>query len=230
MRAQDPFFAELTGASTVGAQRRDELARPLTSTACLIDGEKTLLESKLPGSLAPRADLDVFCALGAATLAVGACLPARDIQLNFLAVDRVLEGDRQIVFNVKTACGSASSLASSEKIVKDVVENVSEAAAAEAFKAPCPIGVAECIIAATFFLIAEDRLGLANLLEFLFCDLFLLVPAGVRVELAGQLSVRLLEIFLCRVSLNAQNFVIVAFHHVRPTVSRLIMHPARGFT
>ena len=103
VRAQDPFFAELTGASTIGAQRRDELARSLTSTACLIDGEKTLLESKLPGSLAPGANLDVFRALGAATLAFGACLPARDIQLDFLAVDRVLEGDRQVVFNVRTA-------------------------------------------------------------------------------------------------------------------------------
>src|SRR5205823_994311 len=103
VRAQDPFFAELTGASTIGAQRRDELARPLTSTACLIDGEKTLLESKLPGSLAPGANLDVFRALGAATLAFGACLPARDIQLDFLAVDRVLEGDRQVVFNVRPA-------------------------------------------------------------------------------------------------------------------------------
>src|SRR6185437_5721994 len=84
-RGDDAPFAT----ATVADHHVDELAE-----------DRLLHTTNLAGSLAVRAARRIRAWLRAVAATVGACLPARDIDLLLAAMDGVLEGDRQLIFQI----------------------------------------------------------------------------------------------------------------------------------
>ena len=73
-------------------------------------------------------------------------------------------------------------------------------------------GMAEHVVAFALFLIAQYFIGFIDFFEFFFGGLFLMV-AGVeiRMVLAGQFPVRLLQLVVGDVPIDTERFVVIAF-------------------
>ncbi len=74
------------------------------------------------------------------------------------------------------------------------------------------------VVLRTLLLVIEHRVGLGDLLESLLC--FLVVGIDVRVVLAGELPVSLLDLFFGGVFLDAQDVVITTICHHVNSISR----------
>lgn len=111
--------------------------------------------------------------------------------------------------------GSSAAALAAEEVLKNVIEDVAEPAAlAESLEALALLrpGMAEHVVPFALVLIAERFVGLVDLFEFDF-GFFLLRVAGVQVRmvLACEFAVRLLQLFVGRVLFNAENIVVIAF-------------------
>jgi hypothetical protein len=75
---------------------------------------------------------------------------------------------------------------------------------------PRPIAAAEAVVGGALFLVAQRLVCLGDLLELL---LGVLLLRDVRVVLAGELAVGLLDVFLGRVPLYAEDLVVILVLH-----------------
>jgi hypothetical protein len=121
----------------------------------------------------------------------------------------------EIVATFSPSCPAPSRLA--EKILEDVVKHVPESAASkiEAFKTwPTLLcsGMAEHVVAFSLFLIAQYFISFIDFFEFFFGGLFLMVASvEIRMVLAGQFPVRLLQLVVGDVPINTESFVVITF-------------------
>src|SRR3989442_1459135 len=195
------------------AERGDCVAGALAASARLIDGEEALLEPELASALAARADLDVLGALGPAAAALLADLPSGDLEADFLAVDSVFKCEIQAVLDVGAACDPATPLPPAEEVLEDVVEDIAEALP-EPFKALWALSMAEGVVATALVLVPQRGGGFVDLFEFLLGRLLLLLAGlGVGMVLPCEPSVGLLNLLLAGVPFDAEDLVVVSFHH-----------------
>ncbi len=120
------------------------------------------------------------------------------------------------------AAGGAAAKAAAEEAAEDVpqiakveaaLETAAETTGACAIAGIHP-GKAELVVALALVAVAEDLIGLVDLLE---SGLGLLVAGvQVRVVLLGQLPVGLLNLCLCGALLDAQDFIVVSFLFCHP--------------
>ncbi len=139
----------------------------------------------------------------------------------FLAGPRFSQSDFQIIAQICTALWPATATSTAkatcaEDLAEQVGEDIVRIAALAERVAPAPTaifkgGMAKPVIGTTLLSIAQDRIGFAHFLEFLFG--FRIPGILVRMILHRQLAVGGLELLLVRILGYAQNLVIVALAH-----------------
>ncbi|MNL11727.1 hypothetical protein D3C87_1325730 [compost metagenome] len=173
----------------------------------------------LAGALAQAAGRDRAARLGPRARAVVALLEVVDVDGLLAAEDRVVERQVQIEAQVGAPLGTAPPArtgalgrAAPEEGLEDVAEAAEPLEALEAgparAEAPLRGGVAELVVALALLGIREDLVGLGELLEALLGPGLLV---DVRVVLARQLAVALLQLVVRGALGNAEDLVVIAF-------------------
>lgn len=197
---------------------RDKVAGAFTLTTGSADTEEPLLKPQLPSTFAAGAWFDGRCRLCAGPFAVDANFPTRDFEFGLFSVDGFLKRDFEVVLEIvatfSASCPAPSRLA--EKILEDVVKHIPESAASEieslkTWSTLLCAGVAEHVVAFSFFLITQYFIGFIDFFEFFFGGLFLMVACvEVRMVLASQFPVRLLQVVIGDVAIDTESFVVIA--------------------
>ena len=218
------------------ARRLDDLALPPAAGAGGdVDhlAEHRLADAAdLAAALALRAGRRFRAGLGARARAGFAAAQDAELDLLLGALDGLLEGDPQVVAQVRpglraTAPGGATRGATEER-----VEDVAEAAEAlePRSRAPGPsvdAGSPECVVALTTLRVGQDLVGLAGLLE---PGLGLGVLVDVRMPLLGELAEGALDLGVACASLDAEHLVQIPFGRGHQSGSLREAGPGRGCT
>ena len=157
---------------------------------------------------------------GLARLSSGAAtgitsLPARDIQALFDPEGGLLEGNGEIVSEIRTFCRPLlpRTAKAAEKVLEQVLEDVGKrGATAEATEAACPGGpkafnAAVTVVMGALIGVTQTCVGLVDLLELLFRCLFTLVTVGM--ELQGELPVCFFKLFWRGFTGNSKDLIII---------------------
>jgi hypothetical protein len=172
-----------------------------------VDREETVTLSYLTSSAAVAAYLRLMTRFYARTIADGATYLVRDIDLFLTAKYGLFKLYREIITKIVTPSTSLLFLCA-KKIAKKIVKNRIEITLKTKIKHRARIiGRPEPIIPLPFFRIAKHRVGLTNFFEVL---LSLFVPGvSVGMMLKGKFPVCLLDLLVCRVPGNAEEFVVI---------------------
>ena len=168
----------------------------------------------LAAAVALRAGDRLGAGLGAGAVAGLAGLERGELDLLLGAIDRLLEGDPQVVAQVRTGLGPAApGRRGTRSPAEEGIEDVREAAEALEPGAARPTGTVgarppEGVVARPSIRVGQDLVGLVDLLE-----LFLRGRIGVDVgvPLLGQLAEGALDLGVGRGPLDAEDHVVVAF-------------------
>src|SRR5579862_344242 len=217
-----PLDAALALAGLAG--RLDD--RPVAPTARARRDVDHLAEHRL----ADAADLTATVALRAGRrcraglrAAPGARLAAgqdRELDLLLGPENRVLEGDPEVVAQVRAA-GRTSSPRRGRVPPEERVEDVGEAA--EARRRVADVGRAEQVIALPALGVGQDLVGLVDLLEPLLGSRVLV---HVRMPLLGEAPERLLDVRVARTAFDAEHRVVVEGGHRRKDTGDAVTIPA----
>src|SRR5881628_1207745 len=195
------------------AGRNVQVERAFRLHPLMAAARRTERGDRVAGALAASARLDVFGTLGPAAAALLADLPQGDLETDFLAVDGVFKREVQAILDVGAARDPAPPWPSAEEVLEDVVENIAEALP-EPFKALRTLGMAEGVVATALVLVTQRGVGFVDLFEFLLGGLLLLLAGlGVGMVLPCEPSVGLLNLLLAGVPVDAEDLVVVSFHH-----------------
>jgi hypothetical protein len=199
----------------------DNGARTLTVRASLLDREEALLHSHLAGATACGTSFGLGAGLGARAAAVMALHQGRDADLDLLARDRVLQGQREVIAQIRSPMNAPpAATTSAEDVAEHVPKDVAEALGASGSATEPARGVhtrmTELVVSRSLLGVAQDLVGELGLLELL---LRRRTRVAVRVELHGEASVGLLDVGLAGVAADAEYFVIIALGHFSKVVS-----------
>jgi hypothetical protein len=181
-----------------------------------LDGEKALLGAHPPAPAARLAGDGTGSFFAAAAVAVFAKHAARHANLGGLALECFLQGDLQVVTQVRPAAltaGAAAAHEFAEHLVEDVGESAGEVEAAGPGRPRAAVegGMAEAVVGGPLLLVPQDLVGLADFLE-------LMLGRGVsriavRVILHGPFPIGPLDLVLIGRTADAQGLVIILFGH-----------------
>ena len=227
----------LAGAMAGRARVLDDRARSVAARARLGDREEPLALGLDPAALALRADLRRRAGLGARAAAGRTRLRRRDAQRDLRAGDRLLEGDRDRRLQVGAALGArtgraaagaparagtarGATAAAAEQVGEDVLEATEVARGEPAGRAARAATAAHPEHAAAVELlallgVADDVVGRLDLLEALLG--LGVARVVVRVVLADELAVRLLDLLLGRLLVDPEDLVGVGRRHAATT-------------
>ena len=214
------------GALAGRARVLDDRPGAAAARARLGDREQALALGLDAAALAARADLGRRARLGAGAVAGRAALRGRDGERDLRALDRLLEGDRDLGLEVAAALGAGAARAGAPRAAaaaaaaEEVGEDVARSEPASKPPAPPPPGPPPANDAAAVVLlalvgVAEDVVGRRDLLEALLG--LLVARVAVRVVLARELAVGLLDLVRRRLLVDAEDLVEVALGHVAPS-------------
>src|SRR5262245_42689607 len=221
----DPALpADASGAAAGLARLADHAARPAAGGAGTRDGEEALLETLLSGGLAVSADFGRAARRRARALARLAGLFARNLDGRLGPGERLLEGDLEVVAQIRAPLRSTATAASAEDVaeaeqIAEIPEDVLEArervgiepARADAAHARMP----EAIVHRSLLGIRDDRIGLGGFLEVFLGFVIARVP--IRVVFQRELPVRALDLLVAGVAADAEDLVVVALAHALAT-------------
>jgi hypothetical protein len=197
------------------------LAGAVALRAGLLDGEEALLHPDLARSVAGRAGDRLGARLGAGAFAGAALVHGRNADARIGAARRLFERDLEVVAQICAAIDAAPAAAAappSAGIAEDFAEYVAEGIAealtttSAATHVRVDAGVAVLVIGGTFLSVGQDFVCFLCFLELVFR--FLAVRIAVRVVLHRQLAVRLLDLVVRGIPVDAEDFVKVAFCHL----------------
>ncbi len=195
------------------ARRRNDFAGAFAPWAgCYIDkrSKNRLLDAPhFAGTLALRTTNRRGAGFRAAPVTVRAGFEARDFQFLFRAEYRFLEGNRQIVLEMRAGLRSASrgcARPHAKKFFKDVGET---AKAGEIAETTLRRIVTVAIIELAFFRVGQDLVRLTDFFEFLGGGWIVLIRVGMK--LLGEPAKRFFDFVLTRVAAHPENFVIITF-------------------
>src|SRR6266704_1287728 len=186
-------------------------ARAAAAAAGAGHAEEALLESHLPrpaaggtgGGLGPRG--------GAVSPALLAGLGPGDLDVGLGAEGGLLEGDLEVVAQVRpparAAAAAPEEVAEAEEVAQDVAE-VREDRGVEPGPRAHP-GVTVGVVTLALLGVAERAVGFRALLEAVFR--FLVARVAVGMVLEGQLAIGGLDLLLGGVARDPEHFVVVAF-------------------
>src|SRR5579872_299454 len=158
--------------------------------------EDGLLDAaNLAGALAGATPLRAGAGLSAVAPAVGAGLPARNLDLLLAAAHGLLEGDGQLVAQVRAALWAGAPGLGASGVGEDLLEDVAEAAEAEALerigaraRRARDAGMPEAIVCLALLAVAQHLIRFVDLLEALLGAFF---AVDVGMVLACQPAERL---------------------------------------
>src|SRR4051794_7519481 len=202
-----------------GARVLDDRARAVAALAGLGDGEQPLALRLDAAALAARAHLRARARLGARAVARAAALGRRDDDRNLGAIDRLGERDLRLDLEVAAGLGprpapatpaaTAAATRPAALAAEQVGQDVAEAARVEAAEAAALTAAGRAEAAAVVGLalvgIAQQVVGLLDLLEALLG--LLVVRVAVGVVLTDQLAVGLLDLVGRRRALDSEHLV-----------------------
>ncbi len=205
--------AAVTALAGIGNHR----ARALAGRAGLLDREETLLHADLAGAAAGR----TLRGLGALLRAAAVADLAGDLRRHFdrdgIAADGTFEIEPEFVTEIGAPenLRAAAARAAAENIAEYVAEYVAEALRAEpagaAHAGAAQAVVAEAVVRGPLVAVAQNLVGLLDLLELAVRTRVVLV--AVRVVLHGEATIRLLDLVSRSRLRDPQYLVIVAFCH-----------------
>src|SRR3954471_17631037 len=220
-----------------GAGILDDRARAVAALAGLGDGEQPLALRLDAAALTARAHLRARARLGARAVARAAALGRRDDDRNLGAVDRLGERDLRLDLEVAAGLGpwaappapAATAARPAALAAEQVGQDVAEAARVEAAEAAAltAAGRAEAapVVGLALVGIAQQVVGLLDLLEALLG--LLVVRVAVGVVLTDQLAMGLLDLVGRRRALDSEHLVgITLLGHLRPSMP--LRRPARA--
>src|SRR3569833_532855 len=185
----------------------DRLARAVTGRARALDHERPLLRAHFP---APAAQV----ARAAAGAGLGTRAPARlardgdfDLDGGFLAVERLVERDFEVVPQVRAAPGLLAS-AAAERIAENGLEDVAQIAEIglrAAAHAVVESSVADAIVGRAFLRVLQAIIGFVDRLEPRFA--FVIARIAVRMILHRKLAERGLDRRAIRPALDLEQLV-----------------------
>ena len=209
-------------AVALGAGIADDLAGAVAGAAGAADGEEALLVEDFAAAVAGGAGAGSAAGFAAGTLAAFAAFHARHLDFGAHAEHGVLEADFEIVADVFAALragalaaaapAASEQVAEAEEIAEDVAE-IGEGFGIEAAgpPAPCTPGMAEAIVGGALLRIAQDAIGLARLLEFLFGRGIVRIAIGM--VALGEFAVSAFNLLIAGSLADTQNFVIISLRH-----------------
>ncbi|OIQ96451.1 hypothetical protein GALL_214920 [mine drainage metagenome] len=211
------LFLDSAGAVAVLARRTDLFAAAVAARAGLLDGEEALLHAHLAVTRTGLAGGGAGAGFGAGTAAGLALFHDRNAYLFFRAACRFFQRDLHVVAQVGAAVGlAAPAAAAAEDVAEDVAEvealgaaRTERAAAAHSARFECRVTV--LVVSSTFLSVGQSLVGFLRFLE-LFLR-FRIIRIAVGVVLHRQLTISLLDVFLGRVAVDAEDFVVVFFAH-----------------
>src|SRR5262249_32267631 len=159
--------------------------------------------AQLATAVALRAALRLRARLGPAAVAARADDRARHLDLPRRAEDCLLEADLEVVAQVGAARRPAAgpARAGAAEGLADVLDAEAGRAGAEALRA----GVAEAVVDLALLAVAEDLVGLIDLLE---ARAGAVLPVDVRVVLTRQAAEGAPDVVLAGVARDAEHFVV----------------------
>ena len=196
----------------VGAGIPDDAPRSAAVGTGASDGEEALAVLDLTAAAAHPAGCGTGPGGRARAAAGVAALEPRDAQLRLHSEGRLLERDPQVVSKIRARAPAAAAAATSE--AEDVSQNVREVGEDRGVEAGAARSglVPEAVVALPLVGIREHGVRVGRLLELLFGGAVARVAIGVVAD--GQLSIRRLDLLQgCR-TVEAQDLVVVARHHV----------------
>src|SRR5690606_30802826 len=212
-----PDLADDTRARAIGARLLDARTRAAADRARLLDREKALLHTHVAVAGARRARDALRAGRRPRAVARSARDPARNLDLDRVARDRLLERELELVAQVSAAVHLRPAARSdAENVAEHVAEDVAECVRAESVRAEaaaCPdTRMAEPIVSRALAVVRQDLVGLLDLLEL---GLGLrIVRIAIRVILHRQAAVGLLQVLGARIAIHAEHFVVVALGHI----------------
>ena len=134
--------------------------------------------------------------------------------LGFGSARGFLQGDFEVVAQVRAPVDVGAATPSAEDVAEDVAEGVGKAAETGTCCASAGgvhAGMAVLVVGGAFAGVAEYFVGFLRLLEVLFR--FWIIRIAVRMMLHRQLAIGLFEVLLGSIAIDPEHFVIVAFRH-----------------
>lgn len=142
---------------------------------------------------------------------------AADRYLRLLAEHRLLELQRDVFSQVRTALGPsappparAKQVAETEKVAKNLAEVLDRGIEPRRSSNPAYTGMPKAVIGAAFVGIRQNRIGFAALLELFFC--VGIVGIAVGVELQRQFAVGAFDFLLAGSTGDPEDLVVIAFY------------------
>ena len=215
-------------AAAGGAWVGNDLAAAMTLRTGLLDGEKALRHAHLALTVAGGAGLGLRSRLGARAVAGRALLQRGDADLGFGAARRLFQRKLEVVAQIGAAIHAiaatpcAARARAAENLAEDVAERIGEPA--EAFRSAetprtggaKPGGsvdarMTELIVCCALLGVGENLVRGFRFLEFFLGSL--VVRIAVRMMLHRELPIRLLDVLVGRVAIDAEYRVEIALSH-----------------
>src|SRR5262249_2245309 len=221
-----------SGAAAGRAGLGNDLARAVTLGAGLLEREESLRNADLALPVAGRAGLRLRAGFRPRAVTGFAGLHRRDADLRFGAARGLLERELEVVAQIGAAVHAAAACPSARAGAEDLAEDVA-AGGGEPAEAIGPraepartcgteagrrvhAGVAELVVRRALACVGEHFVGFLRLLEFLFGAL---VRVPVRVVPHRELAIRLLDVLLRGIAIDAEHRIVVALRHSIPAES-----------
>ncbi len=178
--------------------------------ASLLDGEKALLHAYLAVACAGGAGFGLRAFFRATTVAGFAFGHGGNADAGLAAMGSIFQCDFEVVAQICAAINvRAAAAATAENIAKNVGESIAKSTATAATGLRIDTRVAVLIVSRALLFVGQYLVSFLGFLELRFG--FGIVRIAVRVVLHGQLAVGLFDVFTGSVTIDAQNFVKVAF-------------------
>ena len=187
----------------------DDEAFAITILTRPVDGEESVAVPDLSSARAGLADGRLVTRLYPCPFAGGTLFLLGDLNLLLNPEDGFLKFDLQIIAKI-FALSFPLSL-TTEEIAKKVIEDIIEVSPEPKIEdAPRVIGRAKPLISLPFVLIAQNFIGLVDLLEFFLRTLIMRVP--VRMILQGEFSVGFLNLFVTCITVDVEYLMVILTH------------------